>query len=58
LKQAGVSLDKRTISEDRVLTEEKLNEVGAGLECTLCKPPMCIAQETRVLKSAGCVATI
>lgn len=59
VRQTGSLLDKkRTVSKRRVLTEEKLDEVGARLEHSPQKSLRLIAQETGISKTSARTATI
>lgn len=59
VRQTGSLLDKRrTVSKRRVLTEEKLDEIGARLEHFPQKSLRLIAQETGISKTSARNATI
>jgi transposase len=59
VRQTGSLLDrKRTVSKRRVLTEEKLDEIGARLEHSPRKSLRLIAQETGISKTSARTATI
>jgi hypothetical protein len=59
VRQTGSLLDKkRTVSKRRVLTEEKLDEIGARLEHSPQKSLRLIAQETGISKTSARTATI
>jgi transposase len=53
LRTAGLLIDKKQKHKRRVLTEEKLHDIGARLEHTPRKTPKHLAQETGVSKSSA-----
>jgi len=57
VRQTGSVLDKKPESKRRVLTEKKLDEIGARLEHTPWKSLRHLAQETGVSKSSARTAT-
>ncbi|XP_069683792.1 probable ATP-dependent RNA helicase DDX52 isoform X1 [Periplaneta americana] len=57
VRRTGSILNKKRVQERRVLTEEKLDEIGARLENTPQKSLKCLAQETGISKSSAAVAT-
>jgi hypothetical protein len=50
VSSTGSLLDKKPAKKCHVLTEEKLDEIGARLEHTPQKSLRCLAQETSILK--------
>jgi hypothetical protein len=57
LRTTGLLIDKKTKYKRRVLTEEKLDDVGASLEHTPRNSVKLLAQETGVSKSGARTAT-
>lgn len=57
VRRTGSFLNKKHVRQRRVLTEEKLDEVGARLEHTPQKSLRRLAQEVNISKSAAFVAT-
>jgi response regulator of citrate/malate metabolism len=53
LRTMGLSIDKKQKHKCRVLTEEKLDDIGARLEHTPRKSLKRLAQETGVSKSSA-----
>jgi hypothetical protein len=53
VKKMGLVLDKKQKHKRQVLTEEKLDDIGAGTEHTPRKSLKCLAQETGVSKSSA-----
>jgi hypothetical protein len=57
LRTTGLLIDKKQKHKRRVLTEEMLDDTGAGLEHTPRKSQKRLAQETGVSKSTARTAT-
>jgi hypothetical protein len=57
VRSTGSLLDKKPARKRRVLTEEKLDEIGARLEHTPHKSLRCLAQEMGISKSSAATAT-
>jgi hypothetical protein len=57
LSLAGLLIDKKQNHKRRVLTEEKLHDIGTRLEHTPRESLKRLAQETRVSKSSARTAT-
>jgi transposase len=57
LREMGLLIDKKQKHKRCVLTEEKLDDIGARLEHTPRKSLKCLAQETGVSKSSARMAT-
>jgi hypothetical protein len=57
LRTTGFLIDKKQKHKRRVLTEEKLDDIGARLEHTPRKSLKRLAQETGVSKSSARTAT-
>jgi hypothetical protein len=57
LKSTALLIDKKQKHKCRVLTEEKLDDIGARLEHSPRKPLKCLAQETGMSKSTSRTAT-
>jgi hypothetical protein len=57
LISTGRLIDKKQTHKSRVLTEEKLDDIGAKLEHTPSISLKCLAQETGVSKSSAGMAT-
>jgi hypothetical protein len=57
LRTTGLLIDMTQKYKCRVLTEEKLDDIGARLEHTLRKSLNCLAQETGMSKSSARTAT-
>jgi transposase len=58
LRTTGLLIDKKQKHKRRVLTGEKLDDIGARLEHTPSKSLKRLAQETRVSKSSARRATL
>jgi transposase len=57
LRTTGLLIDTKQKHKRRLLTEEKLDDIGARLEHTTRKSLKCLAQETGVSKSSARTAT-
>jgi hypothetical protein len=57
LRTTGLLIHKKQKPKRRVLTEEKLDDIGARLEHAHRKPLKCLAQETGVSKSSSTMVT-
>ncbi|KAJ4451291.1 hypothetical protein ANN_02752 [Periplaneta americana] len=56
LKDNKIFLNKERVQQRRVLTEEKLDEVGARLGHSPCKSLRRLAQEVNIFKTSAYVA--
>jgi DNA-binding transcriptional MocR family regulator len=57
VRSTGSLLDKKLVNKRRVLTEEKLDEIGTRLQHTPLKSLRRLAQETGISKSSAARAT-